>query len=59
MSNAEIIKKLAEMTRDMELAAEQRNRRIEKIYHQTNPQAWEQLKTILGYQEPPAREMVR
>lgn len=59
MSNAEIIEKLAEMTRDMEFAAEQRNKRLEKIYHKTNPQSWEQLKMILGYQEPPGHELAR
>ena len=52
MSNTELARKLAEMTRSMEEARAERNAKVKKIYHQTNPAAWEALKKVLGYEAP-------
>ena len=52
MTRMELARKLAEMTRDMEVARAERNARTRKIYHQTNPEGWEALKRVLNYREP-------
>jgi len=52
MSNMELARKLAEMTRNMEEARAERNAKVKKIYHQTNPAGWDALKKALGYEEP-------
>jgi hypothetical protein len=40
----------------MEQARAERNAKVKKIYHQTNPEGWEELKTILNYVEPSYEE---
>lgn len=52
MSRKEIARVLAEMSRDMEIARLHRNQNTRKIYHQTDPEAWERLKVVLAYEEP-------
>lgn len=52
LSNEDVAKLLAGLTRDMEEARAQRNAKVKKIYHQTNLGAWEKLKKVLGYEEP-------
>lgn len=52
MTKVELAQKLAEMTRTMEEARAKRNAHVKKIYHQTDPEGWEKLKSILNYQEP-------
>lgn len=52
MTNVELAQKLAEMTRSMEEARAKRNAHVKKIYHQTDPEAWEDLKKVLNYAEP-------
>lgn len=52
MSKTELARKLAEMTRTMEQARAERNAKVKKIYHQTNPEGWEALKKTLNYVEP-------
>ena len=52
MSKTELARKLAEMTRSMEQARTERNLKVKKIYHQTNPEGWEALKKTLDYVEP-------
>ncbi len=56
MSKMELARKLAEMTRSMEQARAARNAKVKKIYHQTDAQAWEELKSVLGYVEPSYEE---
>lgn len=58
MSKMELARKLAEMTRSMEEARAERNAKVRKIYHQTNPQGWEELKAVLNYVEPSFEEDV-
>ena len=53
MSKIELAKKLAEMTRSMELARADRNAKVKKIYHQTDAEGWQALKKVLNYAEPP------
>jgi len=52
MTQDELQRKLAAMTRAMEDARAERNAKCKKIYHQTNPERWEELKKVLGYKEP-------
>lgn len=52
MTKMELAKKLAEMTRAMEVARELHNKTIRKIYHQTDPNGWSALKKTINYQEP-------
>ncbi|MFK7864471.1 MAG: hypothetical protein AB8B95_09645 [Pseudohongiellaceae bacterium] len=52
MSKMELAKKLAEMTQSMDAARNERNSQVKKIYHRTDPEAWEALKVILNYSEP-------
>lgn len=52
MTNVELAQKLAEMTRTMEEARAKRNANVKKIYHQTDPEGWENLKRVLNYAEP-------
>ena len=53
MTQEQVTKKLAEMTRTMEQARLDRlARKRHKIYHQTNPAAWEALKKVMNYEEP-------
>lgn len=52
MSKMELAKKLAEMTQSMDEARAERNAKVKKIHHQTNPEGWESLKIILNYSEP-------
>lgn len=56
MSKMELAKKLAEMTQSMDEARAQRNAKVKKIYHQTNPEGWEALKRMLNYSEPSLEE---
>jgi hypothetical protein len=56
MSKMELAKKLAEMTQSMDLARAERNSKVKKIYHQTNPEGWDALKIILNYSEPSLEE---
>jgi hypothetical protein len=56
MSKKELAKKLAEMTQSMDVARAERNSKVKKIYHQTNPQGWDALKIILNYSEPSLEE---
>lgn len=56
MSKMELAKKLAEMTQGMDEARAERNSKVKKIYHQTNPEGWETLKNILNYSEPSLEE---
>lgn len=56
MDKLELARKLAEMTRQMERARLERNARVRRTYHETDPQAWEALKKVLDYQEPPHAE---
>ena len=52
MDKMELARKLAEMTRTMEQARAERNARVRRTYHETDPQAWEALKKVLNYEEP-------
>ena len=56
MSKMELARKLAEMTRSMEAARAERNAKVKKIFHQTNPDGWVALKKTLNYIEPTLRE---
>ena len=56
MSKMELAKKLAEMTQSKDVARAERNSKVKKIYHQTNPQGWDALKIILNYSEPSLEE---
>ena len=52
MDKMELARKLAEMTRTMEQARAERNARVRRAYHETDPQAWEALKKVLNYEQP-------
>jgi len=56
MSKMELAKRLAEMTQSMDQARAERNSKFKKIHHQTNPQGWQRLKTIVNYSESSLEE---